>query len=64
MAANSPLTYIAREHHQIAFVVKDLNEAERFFTGKLGVRRVIRFQDISVQEATYLDASYLIFRKA
>jgi catechol 2,3-dioxygenase-like lactoylglutathione lyase family enzyme len=56
MAANSPLSYIARGHHQIAFVVKDLNEAERFFTGKLGVRRFIRFQDVSVQEATYLGA--------
>jgi catechol 2,3-dioxygenase-like lactoylglutathione lyase family enzyme len=56
MAANSPLSYIARGHHQIAFVVKDLNEAERFFTGKLGVRRFIRFLDVPVQEATYLGA--------
>ena len=56
MAANSPLSYIARGHHQIAFVVKNLNEAERFFTGTLGVRRFIRFQDVPVQEATYLGA--------
>jgi catechol 2,3-dioxygenase-like lactoylglutathione lyase family enzyme len=56
MAANSPLSYVAKGHHQIAFVVRDLNEAERFFTGKLGVRRFIRFLDVSVQEATYLGA--------
>jgi hypothetical protein len=33
-----------------------LNDAERFFAGKLGVRRFIRFQDVSVQEATCLGA--------
>jgi len=29
MAAQSPYAYIAAGHHQIAFVVKDLQAAER-----------------------------------
>ncbi len=31
-ATTSPYAYIATGHHQIAFVVKDLQAGERFFT--------------------------------
>lgn len=53
MAATSPYAYIAAGHHQIAFVVKDITAAERFFTDKLGVPRFFRFNDVTVHEATY-----------
>lgn len=53
MAAASPYAYIAAGHHQIAFVVKDLTAAERFFTEKLGVPRFFRFNDVQVHEAQF-----------
>lgn len=53
MAATSPYAYIAAGHHQIAFVVKDLAAAERFFTEKMGVPRFFRFNDVKVYEAFY-----------
>lgn len=53
MAAKSPYAYIAAGHHQIAFVVKDLAAAERFFTEKMGVPRFFRFNDVQVHEAFY-----------
>ena len=53
MAATSPYAYIAAGHHQIAFVVKDLAAAERFFTEKLGVPRFFRLEDVKVYEAFY-----------
>ena len=53
MAAMSPYAYIAAGHHQIAFVVKDLTAAERFFTEKMGVPRFFRFNDVKVYEAFY-----------
>ena len=53
MAAASPYSYIAAGHHQISFVVKDLGDAERFFTEKMGVPRFFRFTDVEVHEARY-----------
>jgi len=37
--AATPFAYIAAGHHQIAFVVKDLKAAERFFSEKMGAPR-------------------------
>lgn len=53
MTATSPYAYIAAGHHQIAFVVKDLAAAERFFTEQMGVPRFFRFNDVQVHEAVY-----------
>jgi methylmalonyl-CoA/ethylmalonyl-CoA epimerase len=53
MPATSPYAYIASGHHQIAFVVKDLAAAERFFTEKMGVPHFFRFNDVEVHEAMY-----------
>lgn len=55
MPATSPYAYIAAGHHQIAFVVKDLPAAERFFTEKMGVSQFFRFNDVEVHEARYRD---------
>jgi catechol 2,3-dioxygenase-like lactoylglutathione lyase family enzyme len=56
MGAANPISYIANGHHQIAFVVKDLGAAERFFSEKLGTRRFARFNDVHVHEAMYRGA--------
>jgi catechol 2,3-dioxygenase-like lactoylglutathione lyase family enzyme len=53
MPATSPYAYIAAGHHQIAFVVKDIQAAERFFTDKMGVPHFFRFNDVQVYEAFY-----------
>ena len=54
MAATTSLyAYIAAGHHQIAFVVNDLQAAERFFTDKMGVPRFFRFNDVQVHEPFY-----------
>ena len=53
MAATSPYAYIAAGHHQIAFVVKDIERAERFCVEKLGVPHFFRFSDVEVHEASY-----------
>jgi methylmalonyl-CoA/ethylmalonyl-CoA epimerase len=47
---NSPYAYIAAGHHQIAFVVNNIEAAEQFFTEKLGVPRFFRFTDVLVHE--------------
>ena len=49
----SPYSYIAAGYQQVAFVVRDIDEAERFFSGKLGVPRFCRFNDIQVGEPVY-----------
>src|SRR5213592_2235849 len=54
MAATTSLyAYVAAGHHQIAFVVNDLQAAERFFTDKMGVPRFCRFNDVQVHEPFY-----------
>ena len=53
MPTTSPYAYIAAGHHQIAFVVRDLPAAERFFSEKMGVPRFFRFNDVQVHEAFY-----------
>lgn len=49
----SPLTYLAAGIQQVAFVVRDIAAAERFFAGKLGVSRFCRFNDFPVDEPEY-----------
>ena len=36
----SPYGYLAAGYQQVAFVVRDIAEAERFFSAKLGVPRL------------------------
>jgi catechol 2,3-dioxygenase-like lactoylglutathione lyase family enzyme len=50
MATASPYAYIAAGHHQIAFVVKDIAAAEKFFTEKMGVPRFFPLHDVEVHE--------------
>ena len=49
----SPFAYIAAGHVQIAFVVTDINSAEKFFTEKMGVPRFFRLDDVEVHEPMY-----------
>ena len=51
--ATTPFAYIAAGHHQIAFVVKDLKAAEKFFSGKMGAPRFFRLNDVEVYESFY-----------
>ena len=52
----SPLSYLAAGIQQVAFVVRDIAAAERFFAGKLGVSRFCRFDDFQVQEPVHRGA--------
>jgi catechol 2,3-dioxygenase-like lactoylglutathione lyase family enzyme len=49
----SPLGYIAAGIQQVAFVVRDIAAAERFFADELGVSRFCRFEDFQVTEPVY-----------
>ena len=53
----SPYGYLAAGCQQVAFVVRDIASAERFFSGKLGVPRFCRFNDIQVGEPEYRGGS-------
>jgi|GEM_PF-6974358 catechol 2,3-dioxygenase-like lactoylglutathione lyase family enzyme len=41
-----PLSYIAQGCSQIAFVVKDIKAAQKFFNEYLGVPRFYLFEDV------------------
>jgi len=45
MDANSPLSYLGSSLEQVAFVVKDLDAAQTFFTQKMGVPRFYVIED-------------------
>jgi catechol 2,3-dioxygenase-like lactoylglutathione lyase family enzyme len=49
----SPYHYIAAGCQQIAFVVEDIESAERFWADKIGVSRFCRFNDIQVEDSMY-----------
>ena len=49
----SPFHYIAAGCQQVAFVVEDLQAAERFFQDSIGVPRFCRFEDIAVEDSVY-----------
>ena len=50
---NSPLAYLASGCSQIAFVVKDIKAAQKFFNGHLGVPRFYLFEDMEIQDRIY-----------
>ena len=45
---NSPLAYLASGCSQIAFVVKDIKAAQKFFNGHLGVPGFYLFEDMEI----------------
>src|SRR5712692_9243171 len=45
MDANSPLSYLGSSLEQVAFVVKDLDASQSFFTAKMGVPRFYVVED-------------------
>lgn len=49
----SPLSYIAAGYQQVAFVVEDMDAAEKVFCEKLGVPRFCRFDHFQVDNGVY-----------
>jgi methylmalonyl-CoA/ethylmalonyl-CoA epimerase len=45
MDSSSPLSYLGSSLEQVAFVVKDLTAAQRFFTEKMGIPRFYVVED-------------------
>lgn len=55
MNAQSPFSYLGMSMHQVSFVVRDIEVAQRFFNEKLGVPRFYVMHDFSegVRDKTY-----------
>lgn len=49
----TPMSYLAAGIQQVAFVVRDIAAAERFFADRIGVGRFCRFNDIEVHDSVY-----------
>ncbi len=47
MNASSPISYLGTTLHQVAFVVKDIAAAEKFFSEKMGVARFYPLYDFT-----------------
>ena len=51
--APTPYAHLAAGHHQVAFVVRDIAAAERFFIEKMGLPGFFRIEDIPIYESLY-----------